>query len=141
MRLIAREPYWTSSFSTAATLRRPLDCSASSLGNQDIKPKRIMTDKLGSYGSALKLLGLKHLQDVGGRKNNRAEFSHVSSRRRDRKAQTFRSIHRAPKLLSANGQIYTLFNHRRHLTSRPTLRKFRTQSRNEWDLITAQACA
>ena len=31
---------------------------------------RIVTDRLGSYGTALKLLDLKHLQDVGGRKNN-----------------------------------------------------------------------
>ena len=43
------------------------------LKNQGIKPQRIVTDRLGSYGAALKLLGLKHLQDVGGRKNNRAE--------------------------------------------------------------------
>ena len=47
------------------------------LRNQGVKPTRIVTDRLGSYGAALKLLGLKHLQDVGGRKNNRAECSHV----------------------------------------------------------------
>ncbi|MEP6342239.1 MAG: IS6 family transposase, partial [Maricaulaceae bacterium] len=47
------------------------------LKNQGIKPNRIVTDRLGSYGAALKLLGMKHLQDVGGRKNNRAECSHV----------------------------------------------------------------
>ena len=41
------------------------------LRNQGVKPKRIVTDRLGSYGAAFKLLGLKHLQDVGGRKNNR----------------------------------------------------------------------
>ena len=38
------------------------------LKNQGIKPTKIVTDRLGSYGAALKLLGLKHLQDVGGRK-------------------------------------------------------------------------
>ena len=36
------------------------------LKNQGIKPQRIVTDRLGSYGAALKFLGLKHLQDVGG---------------------------------------------------------------------------
>ena len=38
------------------------------LRNQGIKPQRIVTDRLGSYGAALKLLGLKQLQDVGSRK-------------------------------------------------------------------------
>ena len=38
--------------------------------NQGIKPTKIVTDKLGSYGATLSILGLKRLQDVGGRKNN-----------------------------------------------------------------------
>ena len=111
------------------------------LRNQGIKPTRIVTDRLASYRAALKLLGLKHLQDVGGRKNNRAECSHVPIRRRERKSQQFRSIHQAQKLLSTYAQIYNLFNHRRHLISRNTLRKFRQQAQNEWNVITATACA
>ncbi|MDB2439470.1 IS6 family transposase [Hellea sp.] len=111
------------------------------LRKQGIKPTRIVTDRLGSYSAALKILGLEHRQDVGGRKNNRAECSHIPIRRRERKAQKFRSIHQAQKLLSAHGQIYNLFNHRRHLISRSTLRKFRTQAQNEWNLVTAQTCA
>ena len=107
------------------------------LRNQGIKPTRIVTDRLGSYGAALKLLGLKHLQDVGGRKNNRAESSHVPIRRRERKSQRFRSVRNAQKLLSAHGQIYNLFNYRRHLISRNSLRKFRSQSNAEWDSVTA----
>ncbi len=111
------------------------------LRNQGIKPKRIVTDRLGSYGAALKLLGLKGLHDVGGRKNNRAECSHVPIRRRERKAQKFRSVHKAQKLLSAHGQIYNLFNYRRHLISRNTLRKFRHQANLEWNSMTAAICA
>ena len=111
------------------------------LRNQGIKPQRIVTDRLGSYEAALKLLGLKHLQDVGGRKNNRAECSHVPIRRRERKSQRFRSVRNAQKLLSAHSQIYNLFNYRRHLISRNTLQKFRTQALNEWNLVTASGCA
>ena len=111
------------------------------LRNQGIKPTRIVTDRLGSYKVALKLLGLKHLQDVGGRKNNRAECSHVPIRRRERKAQKFRSVRNAQKLLSAHGQIYNLFNHRRHLISRNTLRKFRAKAQIEWNVVTDSACA
>ena len=107
------------------------------LKNQGVRPTKIVTDRLGSYKAALKILGLKHLQDVGGRKNNRAESSHVPIRRRERKSQKFRSIRNAQKLLSTHGQIYNLFNHRRHLISRNTLRKFRDQATIEWNLITA----
>ena len=56
------------------------------LRNQGIKLTKIITDRLGSYGAALKHFGLKHLQDVGGRKNNRAECFHVPIRRRERKS-------------------------------------------------------
>jgi putative transposase len=73
------------------------------LRNQGIKLKRIVTDRLKSYGVALKLLGLKDLHDVGGRKNNRAECSHVPIWRRERKAQRFRSVRNAQKLLSTQG--------------------------------------
>ena len=106
------------------------------LRNQGKRPIRIVTDRLGSYRAALKLLGLEHLQDVGGRKNNRAECSHVPIRRRERKSQKFRSVRNAQKLLSAHGQMYNLFNHRRHLISRTTLRKFRQQAQNEWNIVT-----
>ena len=106
------------------------------LRNQGIKPNRIITDRLGSYGAALKLLGLKHLQDVGGRKNNRAECSHVPIRRRERKSQRFRSVKNPQKLLSAHSQIYNLFNYRRHLISKNTLQKSRAQAQIEWDIVT-----
>ncbi len=121
---------------TKAAIRLPRKL----LKNQGIKPNRIVTDRLGSYGAALNLLGLKHLQDVGGRKNNRAECSHVPIRRRERKAQKFRSVRNAQKLLSAHGQIYNLFNHRRPLISRNTLRKFRSQASAEWVSVTAPVC-
>ena len=111
------------------------------LKNQSIKPSKIVTDRLRSYGSALKLLGMEHLQDIGGRKNNRAECSHVPIRRREQKSQKFRSFRNAQKLLSVHGQIYNPFNHRRHLISRQTLRKFRAQSQTEWSLVTASGCA
>ena len=110
------------------------------LRNQGIRPTRIITDKLESYGAALRLLGLKHLQDIRVRKNNRAECSHVPLRRRERKSQRFRSVRNAQMLLSAHGQIYNLFNYRRHLLSKNTLRKIRQQAQVEWNLVTITAC-
>ena len=87
------------------------------LKNNSVKPDRIVTDRLGSYRAALKDLNLRHVHDVGGRKNNRAENSHLPIRRRERKAQKFRSIGSAQKQLSSYGQIYNLFNYQRHLIS------------------------
>lgn len=111
------------------------------LRNQGVKPERIVTDKLRSYGAALKHPGLQHLQDVGRRKNNRAECSHVPIRCRERKAQKFRFINSAQRLLSAHSQIYNLFTFRRHLISRSTLRKFRNIAQNKRNMATASVCA
>lgn len=108
--------------------------------NQGIKPTKILTNRLRSYGAALNDLGIKHLQDVGGRKDNRTECSHISIVRREQKSQRFRSVHQDQKLLSAHAQIYNLFNHRRHLISRKTLHKFRHQANLEWKLATASMC-
>jgi hypothetical protein len=41
-------------------------------------PKALVTDKLGSYGSAFRELGLTCRHERGLRKNNRAENSHVT---------------------------------------------------------------
>jgi len=65
------------------------------LKNSIVKPERIVTDRLGSYRAALKDLNMTHVHEVGGRKNNRAENSHLPIRRRERKQQKFRSIRSA----------------------------------------------
>lgn len=102
----------------------------------------ILVQRRKNRKAALRLMRkLLRRQGVGGRKNNRAECSHVPIRRRERKAQKFRSIKAAQRLLSAHSQIYNLFNFRRHLISRPSLRKFRSITQNEWDIVTASACA
>jgi len=104
--------------------------------NSGVKPKRIVTDRLRSYSAALKDLKLQHIHDVGGRKNNRAENSHLPIRRRERKSQKFGSIKSAQKQLSSYGQIYNLFNYKRHLISRKTLKQFRNEALTEWDIVT-----
>ena len=104
--------------------------------NSGVKPKRIVTGRLASYRAALKDLNLQHVHDVGGRKNNRAENSHLPIRRRERKAQKFRSIGSAQKQLSSYGQIYNLFNYQRHLISRKTLKQFRHDAQTEWNIVT-----
>ena len=106
------------------------------LKNNGVKPDRIVTDKLGSYRAALRHLNLRHVHDVGGRKNNRAENSHLPIRRRERKSQKFRSMKTAQRQLSSYGQIYNLFNYQRHLISRKTLKQFRNEAQSEWNKVT-----
>ena len=56
---------------------------------QGFVPDTFIKDKLPSYGAALKDLGLARHHDFGGRKNNRAENSHLPVRQRERRMQRF----------------------------------------------------
>ena len=106
------------------------------LRSQGVRPARIVTDKLKSYGAAFRDLRLSQLHETGHRLNNRAESSHVPVRRRERKQQRFKSQKSAQQFLSAHGPIYNLFNVHRHLISRRTLRIFRNQAMMEWQTVT-----
>ena len=60
------------------------------LRNLGLHPETITTDKLASYGAAVRDLGLKGVHRPGGMQaNNRAENSHLPIRRRERKQQKF----------------------------------------------------
>ena len=108
------------------------------LKKQGFIPSAIVTDRLPSYGAALRELGLSRRHDFGGRKNNRAENSHQPVRRRERKMQRFKSAKSAQRFLSVHSSIYNLFNIQRHLISRNTLRQFRDAASAEWrDIIRA----
>ncbi len=107
------------------------------LHNQGIPPTKIVTDKLRSYGAALRDLNIEHLHDTTNRLNNRAESSHVPIRRREQKMQLFKSHKSTQIFLSIYGPIYNLFNTQRHLISRQTLRTLRSFAMTEWNLVTS----
>ncbi len=109
------------------------------LRKQGFAPSTIVTDKLRSYSSALRALGLSAEHEQGLRKNNRAENSHQPVRRRERKMQRFKSPASAQRFLAIHGAVYNLFNVQRHLISRRTLRLFRGQAFDQWSQITAVA--
>ena len=85
------------------------------LKKQGLLPSAIVTDKLPSYGAALRELGLSRYHDFGGRKKNRAENSHRPVRRRERKMQRFKSTGSAQRFLSVHSSVYNLLNIQRHL--------------------------
>ena len=88
------------------------------LKKQGFAPKLLVTDKLGSYGSAFRQLRLTCPHDRGLRKNNRAENSHQVVRRRERKMQRFKSARSAQRFLNIHSAVHNTFNHQRHLVSR-----------------------
>jgi putative transposase len=109
------------------------------LKNQGFVPDSFVTDKLPSYGAALKDLGLSRRHDFGGRKNNRAENSHLPVRQRERRMQRFKSAGSAQRFLSTHAAVYNTFNVQRHLISRRTLRQFRGTAMSEWHDATGAA--
>jgi len=107
------------------------------LKKQGFVPDAFVTDKLPSYGAALSDLGLSKRHDFGGRKNNRAENSHLPVRQRERRMQRFKSPGSAQRFLSIHATIYNTFYTQRHLISRSTLRELRTAAMEEWRAVVA----
>jgi putative transposase len=108
------------------------------LRRQGFVPKAIVTDKLRSYGAALREIGFSGLHEQGLRAN-RAENSHQPLRRRERKMQGFKSIKSAQRFVSVHAAVYNTFNVQRHLVRRPTHRHFRTAAHNSWSDATVAA--
>src|ERR1700746_2198155 len=70
------------------------------LRRQGFAPTVIVTDKLRSYGAALRELGFRGRHEKGLRVNNRAQNSHQPVRRRERKMQGIKSAKSAQRFAS-----------------------------------------
>jgi transposase-like protein len=87
-------------FSASATRQQPCDCYVSFFVARALVPTIIVTDKLRSYGAALRELGFLGSHKQGLRANNRAENSHQPVRQRERKMQGFKSAKSAQRFVS-----------------------------------------
>jgi putative transposase len=98
-------------------------------------PRVVITDKLNSYGAALReiLPGVEHRQHRY--LNNRAENAHPPTRQRERRMQRFKSPGHAQRFLSAYGPITSHFRPRRHLCSAPEYRQEMAQRFRIWQEI------
>src|SRR5476649_142872 len=114
------------------------DCNAAlrmlkSLMKKYGAPRSIVTDKLRSYGAALKMIGNAACQECDGRWiNNRAENSHQPFRRRERAMDRFRRMGTLQKFTSVHASIHNHFNHERHLIDRATYKTRRSAAMVEW---------
>ena len=95
-------------------------------------PTVIVTDRLRSYGAAMKVIGNVDKQEVGRWKNNRAENSHLPFRRRERAMLRFRRMRSLQKFVSVHSSVYNHFNKERHLYSRDNFKLNRTAALSEW---------
>ena len=110
------------------------------LRNQGIHPEAIVTDGLASYRAAARELGCEDRHRGGRlRNNNRAENSHLSIRRRERKQQRFKSQGSAQRFLATHAAIYNTFNVQRHLIHRSTFYHLRDEAMATWVAATASA--
>ena len=101
------------------------------------RPQVIVTDRLRSYGAALKILDISDRQECGRRLNNRAENSHQPFRRREGAMARFRDMKTLQKFAAAHASIHNHFNLERHLDCREVFKQNRAAALAEWRELAA----
>lgn len=99
------------------------------------QPQAIVTDKLRSYGAAMKVIGNAGRQETGRWLNNRGENFHLPFRRRERAMQRFRHMRSLQKFVAVHSSVYNHFNHERSLYSRQNFKVTRTAALAEWRVL------
>ena len=96
------------------------------------KPRKLVTDRLRSYGVAQRevLPGVRHR--TSRYLNNWAENSHRPTRRRERQMQRFKSPEQAQRFLSPHAMIYSHFRPRRYLMTADQFRRERAKAFRIW---------
>lgn len=106
------------------------------LKKQGLTPKRIITDKLRSYGAAKRQVmpEVEHRSHKG--LNNRAENSHVPLRKRERMMQGFRSSGSLQRFISIFSAFRNLFVPPRSKHSALATHIHRLKAMAEWNAVT-----
>ena len=101
------------------------------------EPRKIVTDKLRSYGVAHRELIPATVHSAQQYENNRAEQSHEATRVRERGMRKFKSVVQAQRFLGAHAAVGNLFNLGRHLIRAEHYRSLRMNAFNEWSRAVA----
>lgn len=96
------------------------------------EPRKIVTDKLRSYGVAHRELIPEAIHSTELYENNRVEQSHEATRARERGMRKFKSIRQAQRFLDAHAAVHNLFNLGRHLVRAEHYRNLRISAFTEW---------
>jgi putative transposase len=105
------------------------------LKKQGSPPRRMITDKLGSYAAARRQImpDVEHRSHKG--LNNRAENSHLPFRRRERAMQGFRSPRYLQRFVSVFSAVRNLFVPPRSHRSAPATHLHRLNAMAEWKAV------
>ncbi len=98
------------------------------LRNHGREPRKIVTDKLRSYGVAHRELIPDTIHSTEQYENNRAEQSHEPTRVRERGRRRFKSVRQPQRFLSVHAAVSNLFNLGRHLIKAEHYRSLRVGS-------------
>ena len=101
------------------------------------EPRKIVTDKLRSYGVAHRELIPGTIHSTQQYENNRAEQSHEPTRVRKRGMRRFKSMKQAQRFVTAHAAVQNLFNLGRHLVKADHYRNLRVSAFNEWSRAVA----
>ena len=107
------------------------------LRNNRGEPRKIVTDKLRSYGVAHRELIPDTLHDTSQYANNRVELSHQATRVRERGMRRFKSSLQAQRFLSVHAVVHNLFNLGRNLVSAKHYRLLRQRAFVSWEYAAA----
>lgn len=101
------------------------------------EPRKIVTDKLRSYGVAHRELTPETVHSTKQYENNRVEQSHEATRVRERGMRRFKSTRQAQRFLTAHAAVSNLFHLGRHLVSAGHYRALRVGAFAEWSRAVA----
>ena len=107
------------------------------LRNNHGEPRKIVTDKLRSYGVAHRELIPDAIHDTSQYAFNRAQLSHQPTRVRERGMRRFKSSQQVQRFLDVHAAVYNLFNLGRHLVSASHYRDLRQSAFVSWEKVTA----
>jgi putative transposase len=105
--------------------------------NHDGEPRKIVTDKLRSYGVAHREMMRDVIHDTSQYANSRAEQSHEPTRVRERGMRKFKSVKQAQRFLGAHAAVSNLFNLGRHKVGAQHYRDLRIGAFTEWSRAVA----
>jgi len=105
------------------------------LKGQQVKPLKIVTDKLRSYSAAKREVMPSVEHSTKQYENNRSELSHQPTRQQERQMRRFKSQHHAQRFLSCHGVVNNLFRLGRHMMKARNYRILRERSFIEWDRV------
>ena len=101
------------------------------------EPRKIVTDKLRSFGVAHRELISETIHSTKQYENNRAEQSHEAKRVRERGMRRFKSVRQAQRFLGAHAAVSNIFNLGRHLVRAQHYRDLRISAFGEWSRVVA----